>query len=135
MKLLPTKPQLETDLDSKNQAILSVAEAVHNLAATLSSANTAFWALPTDRLLAVLNDNVPLTLATFSANTALGTAVNAQLDTLALPQFPSRAPVEPGRNDIAFDGSAFVYVPPAEQPTPPEIESFHPPVPHPSDPT
>ena len=116
VSLLPTKSQLESDLDAKNRAILEVAEAAHHLAATLRAANDAFWAVPTGRLLAVLNADVAVTLATFAANTALGTAVNASLDALKLPQFPTRAPVDPGRPDITFDGTVFLLVPPPEPP-------------------
>jgi hypothetical protein len=78
----------------------------------MEAVNKRFWSRPTDRLLAVLNDNVTVTLATFAANTALGAVVNASLDAINLLQFPVRAPVEPGRTDITFDGTQFVYVPP-----------------------
>ncbi len=122
ISLLPTKTQIETDLDAKNEAILEVAEATHHLATTIRNANDRFWELPTERLLAVLNADVPMTLATFAANTALGTAVNASLDALKLPQFPNRAPVVPGRADILFNGSEFFLKiadpEPTEQPAP-----------------
>ena len=117
MNLIPAKSTLEADLDAKNQSVLAVGEATHHLAVTLRNANDRFWSIPTDRLLATLNADVAVTLATFAANTALGTAVNASLDALALPQFPTRAPVAPGRADITFDGTAFVLPPPAEEPS------------------
>jgi len=103
-----------TDLDVKDQLVLQVAEATHHLASVLATTNERFWSFPTDRLLAVLNADVPATLATFQANAALAATVNASLDALALPQFSRRAPTEQGRADIAFDGVAFVYVAPPE---------------------
>jgi len=67
-----------------------------------------FWSFPTDRLLAVLNADVPTTLATFQANSALAIVINSSLDALNLPQFPHRAPSEQGRADIKFDGKVFI---------------------------
>ena len=103
-----------TDLDTKDALILQAGEATHHLASTLASTNAQFWSLPTDRLLAVLNADIPATLATFEANTALGLQVNASLDALAVSRFSTRAPVTAGRSDIVFDGAAFVYVAPPE---------------------
>lgn len=108
-----------TDLDLKDALVLQAGEATHHLASTLATTNAQFWSLPTDRLLAVLNADVPATLATFAANTALGVQVNASLDALAVPRFTTRAPVETGRSDIVFNGSAFEYIaPPEPEPEP-----------------
>jgi hypothetical protein len=116
MSLITQKTQIQRDLDAKDQSVLEAAGAMHHLAATLRESNRKFWSLPDDRLLAVLNHDIPQTLATFAANTALGTVVNAQLDALSLPQFPSRAPVEMGRQDVSYDAESglFVVIPPAE---------------------
>jgi hypothetical protein len=81
----------------------------------MRNAHEWLWKLPTDRLLAILNADVAVTLDTFAQNTALGLAANAALDALSLPEFPTRAPVEMGRNDITFDGTAFVFVPPPQE--------------------
>jgi hypothetical protein len=107
-----------TDLDVKDSLILQVAEATHHLASVLTTTNDRFWSFPTERLLAVLNADVPATLATFQANAVLAKTVNASLDALDLPQFSRRAPTEQGRADITFDGVAFTYVAPPE-PEPP----------------
>ncbi len=108
-----------TDLDVKDALILQVAEATHHLASVLATTNEQFWSFPTDRLLAVLNADIPATLATFQANSALAATVNSSLDALNLPQFSRRAPTEQGRSDIEFDGAVFVQVTPPE----PEIEA------------
>lgn len=118
MTLLTPRTQLDLDLADKDASVIRCAEAAHHLAAVLRNENARFWSVPTDRLLAVLNHDVAVTLATFAANTEAGTAVNAILDQLADPRFPTRAPTEPGRSDIVFQDDAFVFVPPP----PPEPE-------------
>jgi hypothetical protein len=114
MSIIRQLTEAEADLAAKDAIILRVGEATHHLASVLSSANAAFWAVPTDRLLNVLNADVAATISTFQANTLLGMQVNASLDALGVPHFTSRAPVEPGRKDIVFDGAAFGYVAPPE---------------------
>lgn len=104
-----------TDLDAKDSLILQAAEATHHLASVLSTTNKQFWSFPTERLLDVLNADVPVTLATFAANSNLAGAVNSSLDALNLPQFSSRAPTQQGRSDIIFDGESFVYVEPEQE--------------------
>ena len=112
MSIITQKTQAEADLSAKEKLVLQAGEATHHLASVLQSTNQAFWSLPTDRLLAVLNADIAATIATFQANTALGMQVNASLDALGVPAFSNRAPVEPGRSDIVFDGTDFVYVAP-----------------------
>jgi len=114
MSLITQKSQLEQDLAEKDAGVLRAATALHHAATVLAEENDRFWAVPTDRLLAVLNADIPLTLATFAANTQAGTAINASLDAVAAPIFTRRAPVTAGRSDIVFDGTAFVLVIPPE---------------------
>ena len=116
MNLLTAKTVLETDLAAKDARVLQCAEATHHLAAVMRNAHAWLWGLPTARLLAILNADVAVTLATFGQNTALGMAANAALDALDLPEFPTRAPVEMGRAGITFDGKAFVLAPPPKPP-------------------
>jgi hypothetical protein len=116
MNLLTPKTPLEADLAAKEVRVLQCAEATHNLTAVMRNAHEWLWKLPTARLLAILNADVPVTLATFSQNTALGQAANAALDAVNLPELPTRAPVEMGRADIAFNGTAFVLLPPPTEP-------------------
>lgn len=118
MSILRTLTQAEADLQAKESLVLQAGEATHHLASVLAATNARFWSLATERLLAVLNADIPATLATFAANTALGMQVNASLDTLGAEQFTRRAPVEPGRTDIVFDGTQFVCItPPTPEPT------------------
>lgn len=116
--------QLEADLLAKDALVIRAAEAAHHLASVLRTCNDSFWSLPTERLLAVLNADIPSTLATFAANTALGTACNANLDAIGLPRLATRAPLEVGREDIVFDQQAqqFVHVPPPEPEPEPQPE-------------
>jgi hypothetical protein len=122
MSLLTQKPQIEIDLAAKDASVIRCAEAVHHLAATLRNENEHFWSLPTDRLLAVLNHDVPTTQATFEVNTSVGIMINGLLDQLALPQFQNRAPVSAGRQDIVFNGSTYEYVAPPEPEPEPELD-------------
>jgi hypothetical protein len=116
MSLITPKTQLESDLQDKDELVIQCAQAANHLAAVLSNQNVKFWSLPTDRLVAVLNHDVPVTLATFAANTSLGSAVNSILDQLNDPRFLNRAPVVPGRTDIVFGDGSFVFVPAISQP-------------------
>ena len=120
MSIIRQTTQAEADLAAKESLVFQVGEATHHLAATLDITNDQFWSLPTDRLLAVLNADIPTTLATFAANTALGLQVNASLDALGVSRFSKRAPVEPSRTDIVFNGTSFVFV------APPEAEESNP---------
>lgn len=108
MSLLTPKTQLEKDLAAKDDSVLRAAEAAHHFAVVLKNENDLFWSLPTDRLLEILNYDVPTTLATFKANTEIGIALNSTLDQLALPQFSTRAPTTVGRQDIVFNDTIFV---------------------------
>ena len=102
---------------------LRVAEAINHAISVVSSANVEFWSRQTQEILDELNADIQETLAIFAGNTALSTALNNSQESLnvtdenGLPVYTLRAPVEPGRTDITFNGSAFVYVapePPAE---------------------
>jgi hypothetical protein len=112
MSLLTQKTELEKDLAAKDESIIRCAEAAHHFAAVLKNENNRFWSLPTERLLAVMNYDPSVTLATFAANRAIGTLLNETLDQLSLAQFPQRAPITAGRTDIEFNGTEFVYVAP-----------------------
>lgn len=123
MSLFTPKTQLQADLEAKDSLLLVTGEAMHHLAATLKTANAKFWSLPDERLLDLLNNDLAQTLATFQANTALGTVLNAHLDALNIPKFPTRAPVEMGRTDVVFEEGAFVIVPPEVIEIPPIPEA------------
>lgn len=98
---------------------LRIAEAVNHLIIIQSSVNTEFWGMPTNDILAELNADINETLTLFAGNTTLSVALNATQDTLNVIDhkgnqvFTARAPITTGRSDIAFDGSAFVLIPPS----------------------
>jgi hypothetical protein len=92
-------------------------EATHHLATVATDVNTEFWhTLTTERLLALLNADVPLSLSILAGNTAIAGPVNASLESIGLARFCHRAPTEPGRTDISFDGAAFFLVEPEPEP-------------------
>lgn len=112
MPILTPKSELQNDLDAKDLRIVQCAAAAHNLAVVMGDVHRWLWTLPDDRLLAVLNDDIQTTQETLTQNATLGAAVNAALDAMALPMFPTRAPVTIGRADVVFDVDHFVIVPP-----------------------
>ncbi len=116
---------MKTTIPSKKTARkLRVAEAVNYLITVQITENNAFWQRDVQEILAELNEDIPEALTTFQGNTALGNALNATISVLNVRDengneiFPIRAPVESGRSDIVFDGTAFVYVPPEPGPEP-----------------
>lgn len=109
MKLLSITPtQLETDFRQLTAGVVASIAAVHQAAWVIRNENAKFWRLPTERLLAVLNDDVGVTLETFAMNTATGQAINGILDAINHPSYTGRVPVTMGRRDIAFNGTEFV---------------------------
>jgi hypothetical protein len=116
MKLLPTLTEAEQGAAWLNSLILRMGEASHHLAAVADAVNTEFWStLPTDRLMALLNSDIPRTLGILGGNSALAQAVNPSLDSLGIETMSRRIPTELGRTDIAFNGTVFVYTPPQEE--------------------
>ena len=112
--MLTPKTQLQKDLADKDASIIRAATALHYAATVLEAENARFWALPDDRLLAVLNDNAERTLAMFAANEAAANAINALLDQVGDESLTHRAPVAAGRSDIQFDGTTFTIAPKPE---------------------
>jgi len=111
MSLIKPLSQLEQDIAAMREDVLTVAEATHHLAATLKNRNERFWSQPVDQILAALNDDVPTSMGILSTNFSIGTVVNASLDALNLPQFPTRAPTTT-RSDIKLEANGtFVLVP------------------------
>lgn len=111
MILLPSLTQAQQDAILLDNLILQTAEALHHLAATMARCNSEFWHLPDSRLEAVLNANPARTSAVFGVNSSLASAINPLLDTLAIPAFPARAPVAPGREVEVSESGAYRVVP------------------------
>ena len=103
--------QLENDLAFKDARVLYAASQTNHLAAVLHEENEKFWSMPTDRLLAVLNADVPATLKMFTANTALGQAVNASLDAETGPPSDNRvAPLRTASSKLPDAGAPYESV-------------------------
>ena len=120
MSLITTQSQLSKDLTDFDADVMSIAEAFNHAAAIMRNRHARFWSMPKEQILAVLNHDVPLSIARFEANTIRGEQINATLNELALPQFANRAPVERGNPFIEFNGTMFVDTTPAEEPAPSE---------------
>ena len=119
MSLIREKTPIEKNRSLLEECILTGAEAAHHAAVVISNVNERIWGLPTEELLELLNDDVPYTLSVFGENTAISKAVNARLNGLNLPQFPTRAPTSMGRSDIKLEAGTFVLIPPPEAPEEP----------------
>lgn len=115
MSALHTPTASEKRRADRELLVYEAAEAAHNLAAVLKSSHARFWAAEPVQLAADLNDKPAAALAMMGGNVMLGTAVNAQLDALNLPQYPSRAPLEIGAGFTFTPEYGFIYTEPAEQ--------------------
>jgi hypothetical protein len=122
MSLIKQKTELESDLLLLDDGILGVAERVSRAIRQMQYAHAAFWSLPTERLLDVLNNDVERTTKLFAAYEALATALNAALDNLGIESFQDRAPISPKRMDIQWDADMkrFVQIEQATQTEPEE---------------
>lgn len=118
--LLPQLTELEQDTAWLTALILRMAEATHNVACVSTAVNFEFWnTLSDERLLNLLNADVSRSLAILAGNTTLGGPVNASLESIGLARFSHRAPTEPGRSDISFNGTEFFLItPPATEELP-----------------
>lgn len=103
-----------------NNLTLIALDAVRHLAITLNECNRKFWSRDSAEILASLNANIPLALERFHANTALGTALNAQLEaagdalrvTIVMP------------DGYSFENGQFTYSSPSPE-TPLEHDAPH----------
>lgn len=111
--IITEKTQFQKDLDKKDYSIRQIAYATCRLAREMNDSNKAFWSFPEDRLLAVLNHDVPASLATIALNDTLLNSLMAAITVLG-DDFLRMAGTAFVREDIVFNGTEFVYVAPPE---------------------
>lgn len=118
--LIPVKTQFEKDAAQFEDGILNVAQAYHHTATILKMEHDRFWSLPDERLLAMLNADVPRMMMISAAKDAAAAQINALLNQLDLEQYSTRAPTGFGRADVIFNQqtSQFEIVPPEPAPEP-----------------
>jgi hypothetical protein len=119
--IITEKTQFQKDLDKKDTFVRQSARSTCRLARELNDNNKAFWSLPPDRLLAVLNHDVAASLATITLNTQLLQGLMAAISVLG-SDFLRFAGTPFVREDIVFDGTAFVYVAPPEPESEPDAQ-------------
>lgn len=85
-------------------------------ALTLNECYNLFWSSP--NVLQMLNENVPLTMARFHENTALGNALNHALEQAG----ETLRVITVMPDGYGFDGTAFTYTAPISE-TPQPIEN------------
>lgn len=108
MALLTERSQLDQDLAFKDSLILRALDAANHVAGTLRECYDLFYALPADRLAAVLNHDLQSTLEMFDGNTSLGAAANTALDLASYGAV--RAPVTLPPH-VTFNGTEFIVTP------------------------
>ena len=115
MPIIKTLTQGQQDIADKNELVMQVAEATNSMVSVLTSVLQKFWALPTPRLLALLNDDVQASISTFELCGILAVGSNQALSALGLSKFSNRAPESRLRSDIQFDTAKmkFIEIPPA----------------------
>ena len=101
-----------TPAEYNRELTVRAVKAAYHLALTMNECYWLFWSRSTQVILDSINENVPLTLERFTANSELGAAVNAQLaktdiDTRVIVTMPV---------GYSYDGAQFVYAEP-EPPT------------------
>ena len=121
MPIIKTLTQSQQDIADKNELVLQVAEAANSMVVILTSVLQKFWALPTPRLLALLNDDVQASISTFELCGILAVGSNQALIALNLSKFSNRAPESRLRADIQFDTATmkFIELPPGIVPASP----------------
>lgn len=97
-----------------NNLTLIALDAVRHLAITLNECYRKFWSRDTAVILQSLNDNVTLALNRFHANTALGTALNAQLEAAG----DALRVIVTMPDGYAFTDGVFTYTAPQPEPEP-----------------
>lgn len=116
--IITEKTQFQKDLDKKDAFVRQSAYSTCRLAREINDNNRNFWSLPPDRLLAVLNHDVPGSLATIALNGDLLNGLMAAITVLG-DDFLRLAGTAFVREDIVFNGTEFVYVaPPKPKPKP-----------------
>ena len=115
--MLTPKTQLEKDLAEKDAGIIRAATALHYAGTVIAAENAQFWALPQERLIAVLNDNAERTLAMFAANSAAANAINSLLNQIGDEALIHRVPTTMPPNWV-FENGAFAYVAPKQESEP-----------------
>jgi hypothetical protein len=88
-----------------NNLTLIALDAVRHLAITLNECYRKFWQRDSAEILASLNASIPLALERFHANTALGTAINAQLEAAG----DALRVIVTMPDGYAFNGTAFTH--------------------------
>ena len=91
-----------------NNLTLIALDAVRHLAITLNECYRKFWSRDSAEILASLNANIPLALERFHANTALGTAINAQLEAAG----DALRVIVTMPEGYSFNGTAFIFAQP-----------------------
>jgi len=113
---LPTLPslfnqptELEADKLKLNEFLALAANRYYDALKTQSAAYNWLWALPTERLLTLLNENAMWSVAMLTANRGATEANNLVQDLNGDPSKPLRGETESGRPDIIFNPATELF--------------------------
>jgi hypothetical protein len=118
MSIFIESTQLQDNLAKRELSLIQTLQISHAVASQMQTVKSALWTLPDDQLLAVLNADAPTALSTQALLDDLAFAINTLLDAAVEDRpglagnFPYRAPMGMGRDDVEYDPSipAFVIV-------------------------
>jgi hypothetical protein len=115
MTYIKTPTPEEARKNKREKQILKVAEALNHTNGIMISANDGFWEEDPELLVADLNADLDNSIALMTANATIGAVNNAHLDSLNLPKYSNRAPLEIGNPAITLTEQGFVYTPPEDE--------------------
>jgi hypothetical protein len=109
-----------TPAEYNRELTVRAVKAAHHLAITMNECYWLFWSRNTQVILDSMNENIPLTMDRFLANSELGAAVNTQL---AKTDIGTRVIVSMP-DGYAFSGTEFTYTAPIVdfEPEPQQLE-------------
>jgi len=107
-----------TPAEFNRELTVRAVKAAYHVAVTLNECYQLFWNRDPQVIVASMNENIPLTMERFLANTELGAAVNSQL---AKTDIATRVIVAMP-DGYAFNGTEFTYTAPVIPEPEPEPE-------------
>jgi len=114
MSYIKTPTPTQARKNERDRQVLRIAEALNHTASIMTSVNNAFWAVDPAQLVADLNADLENSVALMTANATLGQGINTHLDTLGLPKYSKRVPLEIGHPHISLTDDGFVYTAPED---------------------
>jgi hypothetical protein len=114
MSYIKTPTPTQARQNERDRQVLRIAEALNHTASIMTSASKAIYSGDPVQLVADLNADLENSVALMTANKTLGLGINTHLDTLDLPKYAKRVPLEIGHPHITLTAEGFVYTAPED---------------------